>query len=246
MLYFHQKEIDMKDNDAILTNVERRENVFLNRVYLKMVGALLLTAVVAFFVAQSATLMRFVVLNPFSMLIMALVQMGLVMYLSMKVETMSTAAAHGCFIGYSVITGITFSTIVTAFAGTMVITKAFVSAAVVFGLAAIYGAVTKKSLKGWMNWLMMSLVGVLVATLINMIFRSSMLDLMITIVGVLIFTLLTAWDSQKLTSLNRSYGSYMTADELSKISIMGALDLYLDFINIFLYFVRIFGRSNDN
>ena len=236
----------MRDNDTVLANVERRENVFLNRVYLKMVGALLLTAVVAFLVAQSASLMRFVVLNPFSMIILAVAQMGLVMYLSMRVESMSTSTANLCFIGYSVVTGITFSTIVTAFAGTLVIVKAFVASAVVFGLAAIYGAVTKKSLKGWMSWLMMSVVGILVATLINFIFRSTMLDLMITIVGVLVFTLMTAWDSQKLTSLNRSYGSYMTADELSKISIMGAMDLYLDFLNIFLYFVRIFAHTDES
>lgn len=235
----------MKDKDFILTNVERRENVFLSKVYLKMTAALALTAIVAYLVAQSYTVMRFAVLNPFSMIILALVQIGLVMYLSARVETMSTSSATLCFFGYAALTGVTFSVIVTAFVGTFVITKAFVSSAVVFGLAALYGAVTKKSLKGWTNWLMMALVGILIATLVNMLFRSSVLDLLISAVGVLIFTLLTAWDSQKLTQMNAAYGYSMTEDELSKISIMGALDLYLDFINIFLYFVRIFARVND-
>lgn len=235
----------MKDKDFILTNVERRENVFLSKVYLKMTAALALTAIVAYLVAQSYTVMRFVLLNPFSMIILALVQIGLVMYLSARVETMSTQSATFCFFGYAALTGVTFSVIVTAFVGTFVITKAFICSAVVFGLAAIYGAVTKKSLKGWINWLMMAVVGILIATLINMLFRSTALELLISAVGVLIFTLLTAWDSQKLTQMNAAYGYSMTEDELSKISIMGALDLYLDFINIFLYFVRIFARVND-
>lgn len=236
----------MKDNDFILTNVERRENVFLNRVYLKMMAALVLTGVVAFLVAQSATLMRFVVLNPFAMIVLAIVQIGLVMYLSSRVESMSKMNAALCFAGYAALTGVTFSVIVTAYVGTFVIAKAFIASAVVFGLAAIYGAVTKKSLKGWINWLMMALVGLLITSLMNFFFRSVMLDYVISGVGVLIFTGVTAWDSQKLVFMNRQYGPSMTEDELSKISVMGALDLYLDFINIFLYFIRIFARSNDN
>ena len=235
----------MKDKDLILTNVERRENVFLSRVYLKMTAALALTAVVAFLVSQSASLMRFVVLNPFSMIILAIAQIVLVIYLSARVEKMTKLTASLCFAGYAALTGVTFSVIVTAFVGTTVIAKAFVSSAVVFGLAATYGAVTKKSLKGWGSWLMMALIGIIIASVLNLLMRSTMLDLMISGAGVLIFTLLTAWDSQKLTQMNAMYGSSMTEEELSKISVMGALDLYLDFINIFLYFVRIFGRVND-
>ncbi len=235
----------MKDRNLVLTNVEKRENVFLSRVYLKMTGALALTAVVAFLVAQSASLMRFVVLNPVAMIVLAIAQIGLVMYLSARVESMSKLSATLCFFGYAALTGVTFSVIVTAFLGTLVIAKAFISASVVFALAAIYGAVTKKSLKGWASWLMMALIGVIIASLINMFLGSSMLDLIICGVGVLIFTLLTAWDSQKLTDMNARYGTMMTEEELSKISVMGALDLYLDFINIFLYFVRIFARAND-
>ena len=235
----------MKGKDIVLNNVGRRENVFLTRVYLKMTGALVLTALVAYLVSMSAQLMHYVVLNPISMVILAIAQIGLVIYLSSRVEHMSKSAASLCFAGYAVLTGVTFSTIFTVYVGTGVITKAFVSSAIVFALASVYGTVTKKSIKGWGGWLMMSLVGIIIASLVNLLLRSTMLDLMISAIGVLVFTLLTAWDSQKLCKMNAMYGSSMSEDELSKISVMGALDLYLDFINIFLYFIRIFARSND-
>lgn len=234
----------MKDKDIILNNVDRRENAFLSRVYLKMMGALALTAVVAFLVASSEAIMRFVVAKPTTLIILAIAQVLLVVYLSMRIEKMSTLAANLCFIGYAFFTGVTFSVIVTAYIGTYVIAKAFVSSAVVFGLASGYGALTKKSLKGWSSWILMSLVGIIIASVVNMFLGSSTLDLIISAVGVVIFTLVTAWDSQKLIDMNRSYGKSMTDEELSKISIMGALDLYLDFINIFIYFLRIFEKKN--
>ena len=238
-------EKNMKDNDMILTNVERRENVFLSRVYLNMMLALLVTGVVAFLTAQSTAIMKVFVMNPVAMVVIAIVEMGLVMYLSGRVERMSVGSAYICFYLYAILTGFTFSVIVTAYARTFVIAKAFMPSGVVFGLAAIYGAITKKSLKGWINWLMMALVGLLITTIVNIFLLSPMVDILVSGLGVVLFTLLTAWDSQKLTSLNRSYGSSMSSEDLQKISIMGALDLYLDFINIFLYFVRLFGRSND-
>ena len=91
-----------------------------------------------------------------------------------------------------------------------------------------------------------AVTGMTLTSLINMFLGSSALDLLISAVGVLLFTGLTAWDSQKIADMNRSYGSMMTNEELTKIGILGALDLYLDFLNIFLYLLRIFGRSSDN
>ena len=93
---------------------------------------------------------------------------------------------------------------------------------------------------------MMGLISLIVVSLINLIIGSSMLDMIISGAGVIIFAFLTAWDSQKLMDMNTNCGPYMTSEELSKLSIMGALDLYLDFINIFLYFVRLFARARDN
>ena len=93
---------------------------------------------------------------------------------------------------------------------------------------------------------MMALISLIVVSVINMFLGSGMLEMIISGAGVVIFSLITAWDSQKLMDMNRNCGPYMTQEELSKLSIMGALELYLDFINIFLYLVRLFGSARDN
>ena len=91
----------------------------------------------------------------------------------------------------------------------------------------------------------MGLFGLIIASLVNLIFPSSMLNMLVSVVGVVLFTGLTAWDSQRIADMNAQFGQDMTSEELTKIGILGALDLYLDFINIFLYLVRIFGRSDN-
>ena len=166
------------------------------------------------------------------------------MVLSSRVERLSTGAATGIFVGYSVLTGFTLSSVFIVYTGTVII-QAFISAAAVFAAGAIYGAVSKKDLRGMGSYLMLGLVGLIIASLLNMFIRSSGLDFIVSIAGVLLFTGLTAWDSQRIADMNARFGSEMTNEELTKIDILGALDLYLDFINIFLYLLRIFGRSDN-
>ena len=175
-----------------------------------------------------------------------MIEIAFVFILSGKLEKLSVGATYGLFFGYSFVTGVTFSSLFLVYAGTSILTLSFVTAAAVFGVAAVYGSVTKKSIKGWGGWLMMGLISLIVVSLINLIIGSSMLDMIISGAGVIIFAFLTAWDSQKLMDMNTNCGPYMTSEELSKLSIMGALDLYLDFINIFLYLVRLFARARDN
>ena len=91
----------------------------------------------------------------------------------------------------------------------------------------------------------MGLFGLIIASLLNMLFRSSGLDLIVSVIGVVLFTGLTAWESQRVSDINREYGPSMTSEELTKLGILGALSLYLDFLNIFLYLVRIVGRSDN-
>ena len=235
----------MKDRSLILHDVSLRENVLLRNVYLWMFAGLAITAVTAFAVSHSVTLMRYVVLNPLVTLAVFIAQLVMVMMLSGRVERMQTGTAIGVFIGYSALTGVTLSSIF--FAYTMAdVSLAFISAAAVFGAGAIYGTFTKRDLRGMGSYLMMGLIGLLIASMVNIFLRSSGFDFMISIIGVLLFTGLSAWDARRVADINAQYGPDMTNEELTKIGILGALELYLDFLNIFLYLLRIFGRSSEN
>ena len=234
------------NNETMLTNVEARQNVYLKKVYLWMALGLGVTALTAFLTAASPSIVKFIYSNPFVTILCFVLELAFVFILSGRLEKLSVGACFGLFFGYSFVTGVTFSSILLVYAGTNVITLSFVTASAVFGVAAIYGSVTMKSIKGWGGWIMMGLISLIVVSLVNIFIGSSRLEMLISGVGVILFAFLTAWDSQKLMDMNRNCGPYMTQDELSKLSIMGALDLYLDFINIFLYLVRLFGSARDN
>lgn len=231
--------------DVILHDVKIRENVLLRNVYLWMIAGLAVTAAVSFALSHTLSFIRFFYSNPMIVIAAFIAELVLVMVLSGRIERLSTGAAIALFLAYSAVTGLTLTSIFIVYAQTTLV-LAFVSAASVFAAGAIYGAVTKKDLRGIGGYLSMALIGMMVALLINMFLRSSAFDLLISAVGVVLFTGLTAWDSQKISDMNRSYGSMMTSEELTKVGILGALDLYLDFLNIFLYLLRIFGRSSDN
>ena len=235
----------MNDKKTIvLKDVKLRENALMKNVYLWMTLGLAITSATSFGVSQSVAMIRFFLLNPIVTIAVFIAQIVLVIMLSGRVERLSKGAAIGIFIGYSALTGITLSSIFIAYTGTSILT-AFISALAVFAGGAIYGAVTKKSLKSWGAFLSMGLFGLIIASLVNLIFPSSMLNMLVSVVGVVLFTGLTAWDSQRIADMNAQFGQDMTSEELTKIGILGALDLYLDFINIFLYLVRIFGRSDN-
>ena len=164
----------MKDRSLILHDVSLRENVLLRNVYLWMFAGLAITAVTAFAVSHSVTLMRYVVLNPLVTLAVFIAQLVMVMMLSGRVERMQTGTAIGVFIGYSALTGVTLSSIF--FAYTMAdVSLAFISAAAVFGAGAIYGTFTKRDLRGMGSYLMMGLIGLLIASMVNIFLRSSAL-----------------------------------------------------------------------
>jgi FtsH-binding integral membrane protein len=156
---------------------------------------------------------------------------------------MSATTAVLSFAAYSVVTGITLSVIVYAYS-TIVLSRAFFTTALLFGGMSFYGMVTKRNLDGIGHYLIMGLWGIIIASLINLIFRSSGLYYMMSYLGVFIFMGLTAWDTQKIKRMNDSYGYNMDEETFIKLSIIGALMLYLDFINIFLFLIRIFGRGN--
>jgi FtsH-binding integral membrane protein len=228
---------------TILSQVKNRERSILKNVYLWMTAGLAMTGVVSYAVATSETLMRVFLGSSFSFLFIIIAQLALVVYLSARLDKMTSTAAMASFMGYSVLTGITLSVIFLAYSN-LVISRAFFTTAAAFGGMSLYGMVTKRNLDGVGHYLIMGLWGIIIAMVINMFLGSAQVYYLISIIGVLIFLGLTAWDTQKIRRMNDAYGSQMDEETYIKLSIIGALILYLDFINIFLFLLRIFGRNN--
>ncbi len=231
-------------NSSILQNVATRERTILKNVYLWMTAGLGLTALVAFFVASNPSLLRALVGNTMGFLLIVVGQFALVFYLSARLDRMSQASAIGAFLAYSALNGIMLSTIFAVYAG-VVIYKTFFTTALMFGGMSLYAMTTKRDLNKVGSYLVMGLWGLIIASLINMFLGSSGLDYLISFIGVGIFLGLTAWDTQKIIRMNEQYGSGIDEETFTKLSIIGALTLYLDFLNLFLFLLRIFGRSND-
>lgn len=235
----------MTENNSILSSAASREYVFLKKVYLWMASALVLTGAVAYLVASSEKLMMAFLGNPVLLIALIIAELAFVLILSGRVEKLSQGAAFGLFYGYSAINGIMLSSVVYVYAQTNILPLAFGTTAVVFIIASLYGVFTKRSIKGWGGWLSMALIGLIIVSMVNMFLHSDGVDFMISIIGVLLFTLLTAWDTKKVLDMNNSYGSMMSESELNKISLLGALELYLDFVNILMYLIRLYARKKD-
>jgi len=229
---------------TFLTNIKARENSLLRNVYMWMTAGLTLTAVVSYAIASSESVMRMLFSNSFLFLFIIIGQLALVMYLSTRLNKMSATSAVVSFAGYSILTGISLSIIIYAYTA-ITISRAFFTTALLFGSMSFYGMVTKKNLDGIGHYLIMGLWGIIIASLVNLLFRSTGLYYIVSYLGVFIFLGLTAWDTQKIKRMNDQVGMNMDEDTYVKLSIIGALMLYLDFINIFLFLLRIFGRGRD-
>lgn len=232
------------NNENILSTPKTRVNGLLKNVYLWMTAGLALTGVVAYGVASNERILA-TVYNSGLLFAIIIAQLVLVFFLSARLERMSTGAAVGSFIGYSVLNGIMLSSVFIAYTG-VTVSRAFFTTALMFAGMSLYAMFTKKDLSSWGSALMMALWGILIASLINLIFRAEAIYYLISLVGVIVFAGLTAWDTQKIMRINDSYGYNIDEATYIKLSIIGALSLYLDFINIFLYLLRIFGSSRSN
>ena len=172
----------------------------------------------------------------------AIAEFALVVFLSARIQKLSLSTATLSFLLYSVLNGVTMSIIFLAFTASSIATTFYITAGT-FGVMAVYGYVTKTDLSKWGNILRMALLGLIVALVVNIFLHNSMLDLIISGIGVILFTGLTAYDSQKIKT---ALALQEYPDEnAQKIALIGALNLYLDFINLFLYLLRFFGRSNN-
>ena len=211
---------------------------FLLRVYNWMGSGLALTGLVAWGVSQSPSLVMAIAGNPIIFFGLIIAQLGAVFYLASRVMSMSAQRAMTVFLGYAVLNGLTFSIIFLTYTASS-ITTAFVVTAGMFGAMSLYGATTKKDLTSWGSFLFMGLIGIIIASVVNMFLQSSAMYWITTYAGVLIFTGLTAYDTQKILQMN-ILGNEGTEED-TKEAISGALRLYLDFINLFLMMLRILG-----
>src|SRR5512141_2336403 len=217
-----------------------RVTAFLRKVYGWMFVGLGVTAAVSLGVASSPTLLQAIFGNKILFFGLIIAELGLVFYLSARVSKIAPATAAMLFIAYSALNGATLSFIFLAYTGTS-IASTFVVTAGMFGALALYGSTTKRSLAGLGHFVGMGLIGLLLAMVVGMFWHASSLQFVISVVGVIVFTGLTAWDAQRLKVMAASLpeggtGSY---------AVVGALSLYLDFINLFLFMLRFLGGRRD-
>jgi len=215
--------------------------VLMRKVYTWMALALCITAVTAYGVATSPLLMQAIFTNKLLFWGLLIGEIGLVVWLSSQLHKLSLGTATLLFALYSAVNGATLSIIFVAYSMS-VIAQTFLVTAGTFGTMAAYGYFTKSDLTSWGKLLFMALIGLILASVVNIFLGNGMLDLIISYVGVLVFVGLTAYDSQKIKQMlfTQEY-----ADEgAQKLALMGALTLYLDFVNLFLYLLRIFGRRD--
>ena len=214
----------------------------MRKVYVWMALALALTGLTAYGIADNTNLAFTLISNRALFWGIAIAEFALVMFLTARIRKMSLTTATLSFLLYSVLNGVTMSIIFLAFTAASIATTFYITAGT-FGIMAFYGYVTKADLSKLGSILRMALLGLIVAIVVNIFMRNSMFDLVISAVGVLIFTGLTAYDSQKIkTALAMQEHPDETAQ---KVALLGALTLYLDFINLFIYLLRFFGRSNN-
>jgi FtsH-binding integral membrane protein len=218
---------------------EERVSGFLKNVYTWMCAGLAVTALTAYVVA-STPLTAALASSRMLFFALAIGQLGLVWFLSARVARLAPSSAAGLFALYSALTGVTFSVILLAYTGESIATT-FVVTAGMFGAVALYGTTTSRSLAGLGQFFFMGLIGLLLASLAGLFWQNDALQFLISVVGVIVFTGLTAWDAQRLKQMAVSVPEGQTGS----YAIVGALSLYLNFINLFLFLLRFTGGRRE-
>ena len=215
-------------------------NSVMRRVYFKMFLAMVVTAVTSMFVAGNEAILTMIFSNRMAPIVLLVLQVGVVLVLSGRIHKLSTPVASLLFYLYSVLTGVVFSVILLVYTASSIAYTFFITAGV-FAAMSIYGYFTSNDLSRMGSILFMALIGLIVCSLVNIFVNSSTMDWIISFAGVLIFIGLTAWDTQKIKQMTQ----YADQSMVGKIATLGALNLYLDFVNLFLYLLRFFGDSRD-
>lgn len=231
---------DVAQTSGQVTEVDVGLRAFMLRIYNYMAVGLGLTGVVAYLVASSPTLLAFFFGNQLLFWTAVLAPLGIVFYMSARIQHMSAAQAQSVFWIYAALNGISLASIFLAYTGTS-IAKVFFITAGTFAAMSLYGYTTKRDLTGMGSFLFMGLIGLILASVANIFFASPGLSFVISVVGVLIFVGLTAYDTQKLKSIYLSGIEAHGSEAVLKTSILGALSLYLDFLNLFIFLLRFMG-----
>lgn len=210
----------------------------MRKVYVWMTLALVMTGLSAYYIATSPSLQLALFSSPYVFYGLMIAEVGLVIWLSSRIHKMSLLSASLMFSIYAILNGVTMSVIFLAYTMSSIATTFFVTAGT-FGVMAFIGTVTKSDLTKMGQILTMALVGMIIAIVVNLFLGNGMLDIIISVVGILVFTGLTAYDAQKIKQMLINCNE--VNDQTQKLSVIGALSLYLDFINLFLYLLRFLG-----
>jgi uncharacterized protein len=215
-------------------------NSFLQSVYNWMAIGLGLTGLVAYLVANSETMIRLIFGNQLVFFGLIIAELALVFSISARVHKMTATTATSLFVLYAALNGATISSIFLVYSRSSIASTFFICAAI-FVACSIYGYVTKRDLTSLGSFLFMGLIGIIIASVVNLFLHSSAVATIVSYLGVFIFIGLTAYDSQKLKEMARTQPEGLEAGAVRKGAILGALSLYLDFINMFLFLLYIFG-----
>ena len=223
------------------TQVQIRVNEFIRSVYNWMAIGLALTGFIAYYVASTPAILNLILGNQILFFGLIIAELALVFTISARVHRMQASTATALFVLYSALNGVTLSFIFIVYTRASIASTFFVCAAT-FIACSIYGWTTKRDLTSMGGFLMMGLIGIIIASLVNLFIRSSAMHMIISYIGVLVFVGLTAYDTQNLKAMAVSQPSDVGASAMRKGAILGALKLYLDFINLFLMLLRILGN----
>lgn len=232
-------QIDQQ-NGFLSAEVKTRQASIVSKAYGWMFTALAITGLTSYICGTSAAFMQLLFSSSSIMWILIIAQLAIAFILIARLDKMSFTTARILFLAYAFTLGISLSSIFLVYTMSSIASTFFICSAM-FGAMALYGHFTKKDLTSWGRILTMALIGLIIATLVNLFLQSSRIDWICSLAGVVLFTGLTAYDAQKMRQL-----AYLDENETtSKLAVMAAFSLYLDFVNLFLYLLRFFGRSDD-
>ena len=234
---------EIEYQNQFVQSVNTAYRTLIGKVYLWMTLALAATGLTSLYVASNPGLVQAIFMSRGAFWLLIIAELALVFILSARLMKMSFATAGIMFAVYSVLNGVTMSFIFIAYTQSSIATAFFVTAGM-FSAMSFVGFTTKKDLSSFGSFFMMALIGLIIATVVNIFLHNSVLYWIITYVGVLLFVGLTAYDTQRIKHLISQYGDEVN-DNTQKLALMGSLMLYLDFINLFLYILRLFGSNRE-
>ena len=223
--------------------VQEQENALLQSVYNWMMIGLFISAVTAFFVAHSPAIETMIFGNSYMIWVLLILELGLVFVISGAIEKISLPMARSLFLLFSFVDGLTLSVIFLTYTEASIATT-FLVASMTFGVMSLYGYFTDTDLSSWGKFLFMGLIGVIIAMVVNFFLKSPGVDWVVSVIGVVVFVGLTAYDTQKIKRMGEELAPEGGV-RLSKTAIVGALALYLDFINLFLMLLQFFGSRRS-